>query len=135
MRADTKTADRSVIDPDPSSLPSCSIAVKAEAPQRVVAAEEAASLDSICARRPATICGRGGRKPAARSNKRKGAGRNKEKKKGRGLDMPGAHISRRSWGRVPVSPRFYIDRSRTAIGCDRRYHGHANRIALTNSTS
>src|SRR5262249_57829742 len=92
MRADTKTADRSVIDPDPSSLPSCSIAVKAEAPWKVVAAEEAASLDSICARRPATICGRGGRKPAARSNKRKGAGRNKEKKKGRGaLHVRGSH--------------------------------------------
>ena len=85
MRADTKTADRSVIDPDPSSLPSRSIAVKAEAPHRVVAAEEAASLDSICARRPATIWRSGpGESLAARSNKRKVRKERKEKGAGGG---------------------------------------------------
>src|SRR5262245_18634401 len=68
--------------PGRSSLPSCSIAVKAGAPPEGVAAEERPALTAICARRPRQYGGRGGRKPAARSNKRKGGQEERKEERG-----------------------------------------------------
>src|SRR5262245_6700104 len=79
--------------PDRSSLPSCSIAVKAGAPREGVAAEERPALTAICARRPRQY-GRSGREKACGAVEQEKGGQEERKEKGAGgLDLPGAHIS------------------------------------------